>query len=189
LRLAVVVGAAYWVLFRTVHPWMFGTLFNRWTTDMTSERDAIVLRAALYLVFGAMLVVVNLVADFAKVRAVVEDRRSAISALQSSLRFIRRRPLRTLGLYLLNIVAALAIVLMWMASAPSASLEPWLAVLVTQIYLLFRIWAKLAFMASETAFFQGELAHAHYIAAPESTGPGSPSVEALRNMNNRRQGH
>ncbi len=49
-------------------------------------------RVALYLVFVSLLVAVNLVADFAKVRAVVEDRRSAISALGAALRFIRRRP-------------------------------------------------------------------------------------------------
>lgn len=182
VRLTVAIGAAYWVLLRAVHPWMFGTLFSRWTTDVTTEREAMLLRVGLYLVFGGLLVAVNLVADFAKVRAVVEDRRSVISALQASFRFIRRRPLRTLGLYLLNILVALAIARMWLSSAPAAGVESWLALFITQIYLLFRIWAKLAFMASEVVFFQGELAHAQYTAAPEPTWPDSPSVEALRNL-------
>jgi hypothetical protein len=44
---------------------------------------------------------------------------------------------------------------------------------------LARLWAKLAFMASEIAFFQGELAHAGYVAAPLPVWPDSPAVEAL----------
>ena len=36
---------------------------------------------------------------------------------------------------------------------------------------LARVWARLAFMASEVVFFQGELAHADYTAAPEPSGP------------------
>jgi hypothetical protein len=127
---------------------------------------------------------VNLVSDFAKVRAVVEDRRSMLSALTSSLRFIRRRFFRTFGLYLLNIVAAVVIARLWYSSAPSAATAPWLALLVTQAYLLLRIWAKLAFMASETVFFQGELAHAQYAAAPQPIWPESPAAEAIRNLKN-----
>ncbi len=179
LRLAVVIGAAYWWLFAWLHPVLFGTLYNRWTREMTEERDAIALRAALYVVFFAALAFVNLAADFAKVRTVVEDRRSMLSALSSSLRFIRRRPFRTTGLYVLNLVAALVIARLWYSSAPAATAAPWLALLVTQIYLLLRIWARLAFMASETVFFQGELAHANYVASPEPVWPESPAAEAL----------
>ncbi|HXT69738.1 MAG TPA: hypothetical protein VN700_08280 [Vicinamibacterales bacterium] len=182
LRLAVVTGAAYWSLFRWLHPFLFGTLYNRWTRDMTEERDAIALRAGLYLVFFLAMAFVNLVADFAKVRAVVEDRRSMLSALSSSLRFIRRRFFRTTGLYLLNLAGALIVARLWYASAPSATAAPWLALLVAQVYLLLRIWGRLAFMASETVFFQGELAHANYAAAPEPVWPESPAAEAMRKL-------
>ena len=124
----------------------------------------------------------SLVADFAKVRAVVEDRRSMIGALGASLRFIRRRFLRVAGLYLLNVVALLVIVRLWLSVGAVAAAAPWLALLVAQIYLLFRVWAKLAFMASEIVFFQGELAHAHYTAAPEPLWPDSPAAEAIENL-------
>lgn len=186
IRLAVIIGAAYWALFQWLHPALFGTLYNQWTRDMTEERDAIVLRAGLYAVFLALLALVNLVADYAKVRAVVEDRRSMISALTSSMRFVRRRFFRTTGLYLLNIVAALVITRLWMQAAPPATAAPWLALLITQIYLLLRVWAKLAFMASETVFFQGELAHAQYTAAPEPIWPDSPAAEAIIKVNDPR---
>jgi hypothetical protein len=182
LRLAVIIGAAYWALFRWVHPWFFNTLYDRWTRDMTQEREAIVLRGSMYVGFFLLLAMVNVVADFAKVRAVVEDRRSMVSAVAASVRFIRRRFFRTAVLYGLNLVAALAIARLWLASAPSAAAAPWLALLITQIYLLLRVWAKLAFMASETVFFQGELAHAHYTAASEPIWPDSPAVEAIDNL-------
>ena len=105
-----------------------------------------------------------------------------VSALLASLRFIRRRFFRTTGLYLLNIFAVVVILRMWLSIAPSATAAPWLALLVAQIYLLVRLWAKLAFMASETVFFQGELAHAQYTAAPEPVWPDSPSAEAIDNL-------
>jgi len=162
--------------------YQFGTIYNRFTRDMTEERDAIVLRGALYLIFALALMIVSLVADFAKVRAVVEDRHSMIGALGASLRFLRRRFVRAAALYALNVLALLVILRLWLQVAPSAATAPWLALLIGQIYLLMRVWAKLAFMASETVYFQGELAHADYTAAPDPVWPDSPAVEALGNL-------
>jgi len=182
VRLAVIIGAAYWWLFAWFHPFLFRTLYNGWTRDMTEERHALALRGALYLIFLLALGLVSLVADYAKVRAVVEDRRSMVSAVLASIRFIRRRFFRTTGLYLLNIFAVIVILRLWLSTAPSATAAPWLALLVAQVYLLVRLWAKLAFMASETVFFQGELAHAQYTAAPEPVWPDSPSAEGIDNL-------
>jgi hypothetical protein len=182
VRLALIIGPCYWVLFRFVHPYLFVGLYDRLTRDVTNEPDAIVARVALYAVFLTALAAVNLVADFAKVRAVVEDRRSMLSALASALRFIRRRPFRLVALYVLNVVAALVVLRLWMQVAPGAAVPVWLALLLGQLYLLARIWARLAFMASEVAFFQGELAHAGFAAAPQPLWPDSPAVEAIRNL-------
>ena len=43
--------------------------------------SAFFVRLALYAIFGLLLVLVNIVFDYAKVRAVVEDRRSMIGAI------------------------------------------------------------------------------------------------------------
>ena len=182
MRLAVLVGAAYWVLFRWIHPYLFESLYDRLTRDMTEERDAMVVRGVLYVVFVAAVALVNVVADFAKVRAVVEDRHSMVGALGASLRFIRRRAFRVAGVYLLNAVAFLIILRLWLSLAPGAGDPTWLAFLLAEVYLLARVWAKLAFMASEVAFFQGELAHAHYTASPDPVWPDSPAVEAIDNL-------
>src|SRR5262249_32649846 len=154
----------------------------RWTRDLTAETPAMMVRAALYVVFIGALSVVNVVADFAKVRAVVEDRRSMLSAIGASLRFIRRRPWRIAGLYLLNIAALLVVARLWLQVAPAGWTTTWIALLASQLYLLFRVWGKLAFIASEVVFFQGELAHAQYTAAPAPLWPESPAVEAMKNL-------
>ncbi len=182
LRLAVIVGAAYWALFAWLHPYLFGSLWNRWTRDMDSEGDALGLRIALYLLFGTALALVSLVSDYAKVRAVVEDRRSMIGAVGAALRFIRRRPFRVFGLYLMSAIASLLVMRLWYSAAPPASVSIGMAFLMTQVYLLVRVWAKLAWIAGEVVFFQGELAHATYTAAPLEMWPDSPAAEAIENL-------
>jgi hypothetical protein len=179
-RLGIIVGGVYWALFRWLHPLLFGAVYDRLTQDIATEHQAIVYRTALYAVFFACLIAVSTIADFAKVRAVVEDRHSAVAALGAAIRFVRRRPLRVLGLYLLNVLVFLVIARLWLQLAPAASTATWAALLAAQVFLLARVWAKLAFIASEVVFFQGELAHATYTAAPEPGWPDSPAVEAIR---------
>lgn len=182
VRLGLVVGACYVALFRWLHPFLFGRLYDSWTRNMTEERDALLLRGGLYVIFLAALIAVNLVADFAKVRIVVEDRRSALGAIVAALRFLRRRLVRVSVLYALNVVAALVVLRIWMQVAPGAAAAPWIVLLASQAVLVARIWARLAFMASEVAFFQGELAHAGYTARAEPTWPDSAAVEAIRRL-------
>ena len=97
-------------------------------------------------------------------------------------RFVRRRPFRAAGLYLLNGLGFLAVLRLWLDVAPSAWMPVTAAFLVTQVYLLIRIWLRLVFLASEVAFFQGELAHAGYTARPPHVWPNSASEEAIRNL-------
>ena len=182
LRLAILAALVYGVLFSYVHPWLFDDAYRWLTRDVASERVAFAWRAGLYALFGALVVSANIVFDYAKVRAVVEDRRSMLSALGAALRFIRRRPGRVLGLYSLNTVVFLLIVGVWAAVAPGAGgagLSMWLSFGAGQLYLFARLLLKLQFMASQTALFQANLAHAAYTAAPTPVWPESPAAEAI----------
>jgi hypothetical protein len=186
-RLAVFAAAGYWLLFSTLHGWLFDT-FYRWATrEMNVERTAFLLRLALYVVFGAALAAFNLWMDYAKVRAVVEDRRSMIGSLMASFRFIRRHPRDTIGLYAANGVLFLAVLALYAAFAPAAGRagwSMWLGLAVSEVYLLMRLWVKLVFYASEVSLFQSKLAHADYAAAPLPVWPESPAVEAIDRMQN-----
>ena len=182
LRLGLVAGAAYWLLFSYVHPWLFDDAYTRLTRDVTTERAAFVWRVMLYAWFGSALVVVNLVFDYARIRTVVEDRRSVVGALAAALGFVTRHPSRVVGLYALNGLCFLLLLLAWAVLAPGTTgmgLSMWLAVAGTQLFLLMRLLLKLQFVASQTALFQRSLAHASYTATPEPTWPESPAAEAI----------
>jgi hypothetical protein len=182
LRLAVPVAAAWWWLFDIVHPLLFEGVYGRLTRNLTSEPTAAAIRLGLYAVFFASIGLVRLVSDFARVRAVVEDRRSMVGAVLAGVRFMRRRPARVLTLYLLNGVALALVVTAWYLLAPGASSPPAVAFLLAQVYLLGRLWVRLAIMASAIAFFQAELAHAGYTAARLPVWPDSPAVEAIDHL-------
>ena len=62
----------------------------------------------------------------------------------------------------------------------AARLRASVAFALGQIYVLGRLWAKLAFWASETALFQDRLAHAGYVARPEPRWPESPAAAAIQ---------
>jgi hypothetical protein len=182
LRLAAVMWAVYAVLFGYVHGWLFGTVFPAMTRDVTVERTAFFERVGLYLVFGLLVATCNLIFDYAKVRAVVEDRRSMIGAIQSAIGFIRRNGLAAIALYLADFFLFLVVVAVYALVAPGAStgvLYTWVGFAIGQLYILARLWVKLTFWASETALFQGRLAHAGYVAAPKPAWPESPSAEAI----------
>jgi hypothetical protein len=182
LRLGVAALAVYALLYGAVHALLFDGLYRWATHDMTAERSAFAVRLVLYLVFGAMLALVNLLFDYAKVRAVVEDRRSMLGALAAGVRFVLHHPAEAIGLYLLNGATFAALLALYAVVAPGA----WgpggrmtLALLVTQLYLLLRLSIKLLFYASQVALFQSSLAHAGYAAAPVATWPDSPAAEAI----------
>jgi hypothetical protein len=99
LRLWAGLGAIEWVFWQGAVRWLqaFGTAgmggFGR------------PIGYAGVLIFTAF---VGIVADVAHVRTVVEDRHSMIGAAAAALRFFRRRPVRVLDLYLMNLVLYVA---------------------------------------------------------------------------------
>ena len=184
LRVGVVAWLVYAFLFQYVHGWIFAKAFDALTRNVTVERTAFAYRVGGYLVFGLLLVFCNIVFDYARVRIVVEDRRSALGALLAGARFVARHAGAVVGLYGLNAVAFVLLVGIYAAIAPGApgsGLSAWLVLGLGEAYILARHYLKLLFYASETAFFQGALAHAAYTAAPSVEWPDSPSAETIAN--------
>lgn len=181
-RLALLIVSTYWILFTIVHPWLFQDLYSTLTHNSTVERDAAIIQFSLYIVFGILLVAVTLVFDYAKIRAVVEDRRSMLGAVFASARFVRRRLVSTVYLYLLNALAFLMIIFLYSLVAPGANtagMTVWLGFAISQAYIVARLFAKLTLYASQTSYFQSELAHATYVARPQPQWPPSPMAEAI----------
>ena len=164
LRLNLIAGALYWVLLRSfaaseLEPWSF---------------------IALVVTAASVMVIV----DMAQARAVVEDRRSMAGALLASLRFVRRRPLRVLGLHAVHLIVLAITAMIWSRfPVPDAVVA---SLVVASLYLLLQLYFRLALSGAQMAFFQSELAHATYTAAPLPIWPDSPSAEAIDNFLQRR---
>jgi hypothetical protein len=184
LRLGVLALLAYAAMFSTIHAWLFDEGLYGWLIeDLPSERAAFAIRAVLYLVFVLLLAAINLVIDYARVRMVVEDRRSAVFAVAAAVRFVRRHVRGVVGLYLLNTLGFVLVIGAYALVAPGAGstgYRMWLAFAVGQAYLLLRLGVKLGFYATQAAYFQRALAHASYVAAPAPEWPESPAAEAIR---------
>jgi hypothetical protein len=180
-RLAIIATAVYWVLFVPFHEWLFDDVYLRLTENLTVERTAFAYRVILYVVFLIPLLFVNLIFDYAKVRAVVEDRRSMIGALVAGWRFVRRHPLAALTLYGLDALLFLIVIGIYYLIAPSANQNA-AAFAIGQLYIVLRVIVRLQFAASQIALFQGRLAHAGYVARPIPRWPDSPSADAVRGL-------
>ena len=180
--LALSAAVVYGWIFGYVHPWLLDTRYASLTRDLDSERAAFAWRVAGYAIVGALAAGANLILDYAKIRMVVEDRRSATGSLVAAVRFLSRNPTAAGGLYLLNTVTFAALLAAWAGVAPSggpAGLRMWLAFVLGQGFIAARLAIKLHFLASQTALFQRSLAHERFTAAPlvplaRCTGRRSP---------------
>jgi hypothetical protein len=164
LRLAAIVAAVSWPI---------------WMVQRASEGNLVVRGLVLLTV-----AVISVLWDFAKVRAVVEDRHSMISAFTAAIRFVRRRAWRVLLLALLNGLAILAVLRIEFQILLTPA-EGLMSAALSIGWLLLAVATRLAFLSSEVVFFQGELAHAGYTAAPLLIWPDSPSIEAMENLRKR----
>ena len=182
LRLSIVQWLVYSAVFSSLHPLLFDRLYPRLIHDLTVERTAFAIRVGLYLVFGAVVASCVTVFDYAKVRAIVEDRRSMISAVVEAIRFVRRNAVSAATLFGLNFGFFLMAVVMYAVIVPpvgGTGLPMWMAFAIGQFYLVARLWVKLVFWASETALFQSQLAHVGYVNRLEPKWPESPEAEAI----------
>lgn len=127
-------------------------------------------------IFGVAL---GMVATFARIRIVVEDRRSALGATLGALRFLRRNP-AAIGLVVvfgvLQVIALLAIAFTVDPDAPAG----WRRA-VAQGSMALPVILILVEHAAGISLFQSRLAHASYTAAPPIAWPDSPAAEAITN--------
>ena len=184
LRLGLLAGLAYAFLLGPVHGWLFDGLYPWMTRETGVERTAFVWRLVFYALWLVPLLLVNLVVDYAKVRAVVEDRHSVIGAVVAAGRFIVRHPAAVAAVYGVNAALAALVLLAYILLAPDGRGGDWrlLAALgIGGAYLLARLAVRLAFLTSAMALLERTFAHAAYTAAPLPVWPDSPAAEAIEN--------
>ena len=183
LRMGVVLGGANWLLLHLAIPAAFRAMPQVNPSAGWWQPRAVVVAVSLAATWALAVV-----GDYAKVRAIVEDRRSALGAIAASIRFIWRRPIQVIALYALNAAVALIgwTLMPGVLQQLPRGLNTFFAAIGLAIWLAVLVLVQLGFMATSIAFFQGQLAHAGYTAAPVPTWPDSPAVEAIANLANRR---
>jgi len=126
------------------------------------------------LVLDALLFVyVNAAMDFAKLRIVNENRRSAVGAGFWGLRFAARNYLRVLVLFAVVLALGLLLIGVYRGSTdwlPRTGMGTLLLAVVTQVVLLCRIGLRLGCWAAEAEM---------YPPPPEPPPPGPPLVDSL----------
>jgi hypothetical protein len=188
LRLAAIAALVWTSVFWLLHRWLFRDLYGWLTREVTVERTAFAWYVVLTFVFVTIVAALMVIFDYAKVRAVVEDRRSMVGALIAGTRFVRRNTGGVASVFLLNallfglVVAAYGLVVRGAAGGSVLMLA--VGFLGAQAYIAARLFVKLCFYASAVALFQDRLAHAEYTAAPPAVWPDSPAIETIQEPRN-----
>ncbi len=115
------------------------------------------IRMAAWLFFIPLLGVWNMIFDYAKIVIQVQEMKSSFKAFLSSLGFIGRYPLQTLGLYFLNYMILLLLFLIYSAVSNVTSVSTLAAVYgmlgMQQLFILLRMWIRVSFFASQQHFY------------------------------------
>jgi hypothetical protein len=130
---------------------------------------------------SAVVLAVDVVMQFARVRLVVEDRRSALGALLAGIRFIRRNFVSVAILWMIYGVlhVAVGVAANWLTISPD---HPWIQRAINEAFFALSLWQATLFpSATAVALFESRLAHAGYTAAPPAVWPESASAEAIAN--------
>ncbi len=138
----------------------------------------------LYYQFGYYLVLLGLgyifcdiVLDYAKIRTVVEDRRSMVFAVAAGFRFAVRRPGAVLRRYLLN--AQIAAIVLGTGGVATIYLHIESLLMVFPLGIVLLVWVPLLFLSTQTTFFQDELAYPGYTAGSGVSPPDLPVTEVV----------
>src|SRR5690606_19337192 len=166
-RLTLVALGACWAVLTWVAPAMAG-LAARWGEFMT---------LVLYGVLTAVFFCIALVIDYARVRLVIEDRRSAIGAIAASLRLLGARFGSALTiqsvfwLLLVGLIATRGVTFEALAEGPAVpAYLPWL-------FAAGELLLKLALTSSQVSLYQQTLATAGWVARQPPAWPDEARAE------------
>ena len=156
LRLALVMLAVWWILFALYHP------LAAWMEDRAREAVSETTAARwLFTRYGLLLLAIlflNMVAGYAKVALVLEERTSALLAFVSALSFCLRNLLRTFGHYLALFACGLLLLALWRALDGSFSTLGYKTQLVTlllmQAFVFGRIFLRLALLGGQVSLYR-----------------------------------
>lgn len=142
-------------LYFTLHPMLFGVIYDPLAAAAGSERNAFFARVMLYVVFGLVLAGVSLIADYTRIAVVAHDQ-PVSSAARAATDFVRRQGASVVGLYLLiGLLFVAGFVGYGLVETYGGSrVGGWRAVAIGQAFVLWRLGIRLLFAASQSHLFR-----------------------------------
>jgi hypothetical protein len=144
------------LLYVSIHPLLFGILAPNLEGSAATERTAFMLRVVVYLIFGAVLMLLSLTADYARVSIVTGPAVSAIDALREGARFVRRHFGSAVTLYVLTGLLFVALLVTYGAVEiyGGSRVMGWRGIAIAQAYIVARLVIRLTFGASEVLLYR-----------------------------------
>jgi hypothetical protein len=136
-------------------------LIERPTRDVAAEWIVMIYTIALYGITALGVLLIMMLADYAKIAMVCETRSSAVLAFIRGARFAFANAAKAFGLFLSIMMSGIVLVGIYWLIAPGTREQVGttvvLAFLVGQIYIISRIVLKLWFLSSQTELFRSSL--------------------------------
>jgi hypothetical protein len=179
LRVSLVALALAGIVFALDVP--FARWVDRLARDAVSERTALVLLIGRHALLLAALLAVHMLASFARVVVVTEERRSAVLAWLTSLGFCARNLLAAVGQYAVVIIAAVLLLGLWSLADARLVVTGWrsqlLALVGFEALVVVQIALRLGLLAGQLELYRARArrpepvveAAAEAAVAPEAT--------------------
>jgi hypothetical protein len=145
LSVSLAAGAVTGLLYVTLHPLLFGPVFDALASLTSTDRDAFFVRVALYACFAAPLALVGLVTDYTRIRLMTAP--GLRHAAGSAVAFLRAHWTAALSLYLLTAMTFVALLAVY--GVADRRLGGWRAVLAGQAFVMGRLVIRLVGAASQ----------------------------------------
>jgi hypothetical protein len=154
--IALLAAVAVTLLYVSLHALLFGPVHHWLASRAGSERGAFLMRVVLYAVFLAPVVLVGLLADYARVASVSHQAGTLIDSLRAAAAFLRSNARAAIALYLLTSAVFVLVTVAYGALEiyGGSRVGGWPAIAIGQAYVLFRLALRLSVAASELRLFE-----------------------------------
>ena len=153
--IALVAAVTIALLYLSLHALLFGPVHHWLASRAGSERGAFLMRAVLYAVFLAPVVLVGLLADYARVASVSRQAGTLTESLGAAAAFLRSNARPAIALYLLTSAVFVIVTVAYglLEIYGGSRVGGWLAIAIGQAYVLVRLALRLIVAASELRLF------------------------------------
>ncbi len=137
---------------------LVSALFSPLAESAVTEWPPLILSNIHFLIALLLLSIVRMIIDYARIAVVADEERGVLKALRHALTFLKKRFFRAWAIYLLIVAATVAgsvvfYVVLGALGAP-AVVQAVAALVWMQLYIVFRIWIRTLFVASQAEFYR-----------------------------------